>query len=268
VRLVVHGTHDRDGQAEARRAAAIVAERLAPRPVELGFIEFAEPSVNQAVGQLVRRGVRRLTVAPLMLFAAAHVKRDIPRLVAQGIADSGLADAGVAVRYGEPLDCHPAVLEVSVARFAEQSAKYAQSGKPEPTDSPAADKTLLLLVGRGSSDPEAIGRFEEFARQWQKMTPEVDLRVCYLAAARPSFEEAITTAGGGPERRVVVQPHLLFHGRLMDRLKEQVAQCQAKDPAREWVLCRHLGPSERIIDGILERLAGAESLDDPKGSGE
>jgi sirohydrochlorin ferrochelatase len=264
VLLVVHGTRDRKGLAEARRALAMVTRRLAPRPVELGFIELAEPSIGEAVARLIERRVRHFTVAPLMLFAAAHVKQDIPRMVADGLSGvdvkglgvkgPGVYGPGVRVTYAGALDCHPAVLDVSAARFDEQ------------IDSRRATDAVLLLVGRGSSDVAAIGRFEEFAERRRQLTPVADMRVCYLAVASPSFEEAITAARRGPQRYVVIQPHLLFHGRLMQQLKERVACCRADDTTRKWWLCQHLGPSEQIVDAVVQSVTDVERQEFETGS--
>jgi sirohydrochlorin ferrochelatase len=276
--LVVHGTRDRVGVAEAHRALEMVAERMAPRPVELGFIELAKPSIAEAVARLVQRRVRQFTVAPLMLFAAAHVKQDIPRMVADGLGSPSKKGPGtqgpdmqgsaVQVRYADVLDCHAAVLEASAARFAQQATQFHQQAnqQAEQTDVPEAADTLLLLVGRGSGDRAAIGRFEEFARRRRQLTPVADLRVCYVAVASPSFEEAITAACSGPQGRIVVQPHLLFQGRLIQQLKERIARCQIDDTARKWFLCQHLGPSRRIVDAVVDRVADVERRTDETGT--
>ncbi|MEZ6068749.1 MAG: sirohydrochlorin chelatase [Pirellulales bacterium] len=246
VLLVVHGTRDRRGVAEALRALTMIGERVAPRPVELGFIELAEPDIGSAVERLVQRGVRRLTVAPLMLLAADHVKQDIPRMIGTALSGSDIESV-----YAQPLDTHPLVLETSARRLAEQV------GGSEVADA------LVLLVGRGSGDPEAIARFEEFARLRRLSTSAAEIRTCYLAAAHPRFEQAVEEAGLARQHRVVVQPHLLFQGRLMQQLEVDVAAAQSRDRSRKWLLCRHLGPDELIVDAVLARLAEAETSHGP-----
>jgi sirohydrochlorin ferrochelatase len=57
---------------------------------------------------------------------------------------------------------------------------------------------------------------------------------------------------------VVVQPHLLFGGVLLERIRnvvERQAQCH---PRIEWLLTDHLGPSPLVARAIAAR--AAESL--------
>ena len=70
--LVGHGTRDRIGLSEIGEFGAKVARRLRARPVELGFIELAEPTIGAALDRLVERGAARVCVVPLLLFAAGH----------------------------------------------------------------------------------------------------------------------------------------------------------------------------------------------------
>src|SRR5436190_669000 len=83
--LVGHGTRDAEGLAEFASLARLVMERLPEFAVEPCFLELAEPDIPTAVHRLMASGIRQLTVAPLLLFAAGHAKRDIPMTVAEAI---------------------------------------------------------------------------------------------------------------------------------------------------------------------------------------
>ena len=90
---------------------------------------------------------------PLVLFSAGHAKRDIPAALAQAIA----RNPGVDIELCPPLGCHPAILEL-VASTSTAGRRLSAGAR---TVSP--DETLLILVGRGSSDAEAIAEMRRLA---------------------------------------------------------------------------------------------------------
>jgi sirohydrochlorin cobaltochelatase len=71
VLLVGHGTRSKQGQSQFLSLAEQVRQRL-NRPLEPAFLELAEPTIEQAVEQLVASRVDRLIVMPLLLFAGGN----------------------------------------------------------------------------------------------------------------------------------------------------------------------------------------------------
>ncbi len=65
--LVGHGTRDARGLAEYQAIARQVAELADGFSVEACYLELAEPSIATAMQRLLEAGVRRVTVAPLLL---------------------------------------------------------------------------------------------------------------------------------------------------------------------------------------------------------
>ena len=49
--------------------------------VSVGFLEFARPSIGNAIDECVKSGAKSITVIPYFLSAGKHVKQDIPYLV-------------------------------------------------------------------------------------------------------------------------------------------------------------------------------------------
>ena len=75
--LVGHGSRDAAGNAEFED---LVARYRAAHPeldVSHGYVEIAEPSLAVALSTLAARNTR-VIVVPLFLFAAGHIKNDIP----------------------------------------------------------------------------------------------------------------------------------------------------------------------------------------------
>ncbi|MFM8250268.1 MAG: CbiX/SirB N-terminal domain-containing protein, partial [Planctomycetota bacterium] len=59
-------------------------------------------------------------------------------------------------------------------------------------------------------------------------------------------------------RRIVVQPHILFQGDLLERVQTRIRVAAESDRQRTWYLAEHLGPEDELLDTILAR--GAEVL--------
>lgn len=239
--VVGHGTADATGAAETAEVAALAAALVPGVPVELGFLEVIEPSIAVAVARLAARGCRELVAAPLLLFAAGHARRDVPEALA-----SAVAAAGLTARQAEPLGLHDAIVELSARRRDEALRRH--------VDVPAGD-TVFVVLGRGASDPGALGRLREFAEaslaagDWRPHRVEYG----FAAAARPTLDEALAAAAAGRPRRVVVQPHLLFHGHVEEQVSAAVARTRAAWPGIDWVAVGRLGPDPQVARALVDR---------------
>lgn len=79
--LVDHGSRAQASNAQLGELAAVVRRHL-PVSVELAWahMELAEPSIEQAINELVRRGISQVVVVPHMLAPGRHATEDVPRL--------------------------------------------------------------------------------------------------------------------------------------------------------------------------------------------
>jgi len=242
--VVGHGTADPVGAAETRDIAGLVARMLPDVAVELGFLEVIGPSIGDALERLATWGCTDVVAAPLLLFTAGHARRDVPEAVRDGAAKVGLT-----VRQSDALGCHPDILSLTRRRRLEALAML------EPV--PDAD-TVLLVVGRGSSDPTAHRQLHDFIMA----TGPTQSRVAFgfVAAARPTLAEAIADAAGGtgfggdrPVCRVVVQPHLLFRGHVEEQVTAAVDRGRREYPGIEWVQVQRLGADPLVAQAVVDR---------------
>ncbi len=244
--VVGHGTADPVGVAETRAVADRVASLLPGVPVTLGFLEVIGPGIDEALGVLAAAGCREVVVAPLLLFAAGHAKRDIPEAVRAAAAAKGMN-----VFQAEPLGCHPAIVALARRRRLEAVV----GGSTEPAS------TTLVVVGRGSSDPEASVHLRTFvAATLAADPPPHRLLFGFVAAARPGLAEAIDAAIDPTDdgvRRILVQPHLLFRGHVEDQVIAAVDGGRARRPDIEWVRAARLGPDPLVATALVERAMAA-----------
>jgi len=272
--VVGHGTADPVGAEETRQIAALVAGMLPDVAVELGFLEVIGPSIGEALERLAARGCTEVVAAPLLLFTAGHARRDVPEAVREGAMRAGLV-----VRQADALGCHPDIVALTQQRRREALAPLA----PVPEEN-----TVLLMIGRGSSDPTAHRQLHDFAvASCQNQNQDEDrfnvptdsavpcrsrIELGFVAAARPTLDEAIVNAAGGvgavnsggnsggnsvPVRRVVVQPHLLFRGHVEEQVNAAVDRGRREHPGIEWVQVQRLGADRLVAQTLIDRAAVA-----------
>ncbi len=239
--VVGHGTADPIGVVETRSVAEQVAARVPGVPVALGFLEVCGPSLEEALAALATAGCREVVVVPLLLFEAGHAKRDVPQAIGAAASAQRLV-----VRQAEPLGCHSAIVALSRRRRVEAIAGH---------DHVAPSETTLVMVGRGSSDPTAVTQMRLFAAATLEAEPPPHrLLVGFVAAARPSLDEAIAAAGDPADdsvRRIIVQPHLLFRGHVEEQVMAAVDAGRARRPDLEWLRAARLGPDPLVAEVLV-----------------
>src|SRR5712675_126276 len=114
VLLCGHGSRDPEAVREFEIAAAGLRSRLPGFDFAIGYLEFARPTIRDGLALLAARGARRVLAIPGMLFAASHVKNDLPWEMNSFMADN----PGVEVRLGRDLGIDPKLLAAAAARIA------------------------------------------------------------------------------------------------------------------------------------------------------
>lgn len=251
--IVGHGSREAVGVREFLATVEQMRTLAQRTPIEPCFLEFAEPSIAEGFRRLVAQGVREVIVSPVLLFAAGHAKRDIPDAVAAVAAQV----PGVTTRQAEHLGSEPSLLALSQLRYDEALASTAKS----------FDQTLLVLVGRGSLDAQATAEMHAFARKRERILesgggPSPAVEVAFVAMAEPRLPSVLEKLAAGPPKRIVVQPHLLFGGVLLDRITEIVGEFASRHPQHEWLAVDHLGAHPLVAEALLARAAATLSPSD------
>jgi sirohydrochlorin cobaltochelatase len=237
--MVGHGTRSAAGVAAFGRLVERV-RALAdgdPPAVGGGFIELSSPSLAAEVGRMLCAGHPELVAVPLVLVAAGHGKGDIPAALAR----ERLRHPGLRWRYGRPLGPHPVLLEVLADRIDAALAGTPRQG------------THVVLVGRGSTDPDANADVAKVARLLWEGRGYAGTEFCFVSLAGPSVPAALDKVRKLDADRVVVAPYFLFPGVLPDRVAAQSYQFAGLHPGLDIRVAGLIGDCAELAGLVLER---------------
>jgi sirohydrochlorin cobaltochelatase len=240
IMFVGHGSRDREGTEQFERLVDLFRGAEPERIVEYGFLELADPVIDVGIAACVEQGAKAIAVLPGMLMAAGHTKNDIP----SAIRAARIRHPDVDFRYGRHLHLHAKIIELCQLRLeeAERSARPHERGD-----------TLLLVVGRGSSDPDANGDIHKLARiLWEEMGFGW-ASVCFSGVASPLVPEALERCRRMGFGRIVVFPFLLFTGIVEKRIRE-ITHAFGREHRCVEVLCAsYLNAHSLLCDVFRER---------------
>ena len=250
VLLCGHGSRDPEAVGEFEVAAAALRARLAALvpggDFATGYLEFARPTIGEALASLKAQGARHILAIPGMLFAASHVKNDLPWEMNSFMADN----PGIEVRLGRDLAIDPKLLDAAADRIA----AAAPDGRAD---------TLLVVVGRGTNDPDANSNIAKIARMlWEGMGFGW-AEAAFSGVAHPRVDVALERAARLGFRRIVVFPYFLFTGVLVKRIYAETDRVAARFPDIEFVKAGYLRDHPQVIDAFVDRVAEFDG-GDPK----
>jgi energy-coupling factor transporter ATP-binding protein EcfA2/sirohydrochlorin ferrochelatase len=242
--LVGHGSRDPAAAAEFACLRDLVADRLPGRRVAGGFLELAEPPIDQAVDELVASGASDVVAVPYVLFGAGHLKDDGPAVLGR----ARRRHPGVHFRLARDLGIHPAVLDVAEDRAR---ATVAELG----------GGATVVLVGRGSTDPDACAEFVKLARLLGDGRGLGTVEPAFVAMTSPSLEDALDRAHRLGAERLAVVPAFLFPGVLVDKIAARAAVWAAERGGVAVATAPPLGADPRLADLVVERFHEAQHGD-------
>jgi sirohydrochlorin cobaltochelatase len=236
-----HGSRDPDAIAEFERFAAALHRRLPAVDVASGYLEFARPTIRDGLAELVARGAGRIVAIPGMLFAASHVKNDLPWEINSFAAEN----PRIEIRFGRDLAIDPLLLRAAADRIAavETDARIARAD------------SVLVVVGRGTNDPDANSNVAKVTRMlWEGMRFGW-AETAFSGVAAPRVDAALTRAARLGFRRIVVFPYFLFTGVLVKRIYAQTDASARRFPDIEFVKAGHLRDHPSVLDAFGARIA-------------
>ena len=236
-----HGSRNRLAVEEFAQMVEALRPKLAPLPVEHGYLEFARPILRDGLESLRQQGVTRVLAIPAMLFAAGHAKNDIP-----SVLNTYTAETGLPIDYGRELGVDRLMVAAAGARVQECLDRASP-------DVPLSD-TLLVVVGRGSSDPDANSNVAKVTRMLVEGFGFGWGETVYSGVTFPLVEPGLRHVVRLGFRRVVVLPYFLFSGVLVSRIRQHTDIVAADHPDVEFLPAGYLGDHPMVVDTFRERV--------------
>jgi sirohydrochlorin cobaltochelatase len=234
-----HGSRDSEAIAEFELVAATLRPRLPEFDLGIGYLEFARPTIHDGLAALAARGARQILAIPAMLFEASHVKNDLPREMSGFMAGNPAVD----VRLGRDLASDPGLLRAAADRIADA----APDGVPRR-------ETLVAVVGRGASDPDANANFSKLARLLGEAMGFGGVEAAFSSLAHPRVDEALTRGAQMGFRRIIAFPYFLFTGVLVKRVYAQSDAAARRFPEIEFVNALYLRDHPKVLDALHDRV--------------
>ncbi|MEX1232038.1 MAG: CbiX/SirB N-terminal domain-containing protein [Planctomycetaceae bacterium] len=114
--LIAHGSRQGAANDDLVELAEQIRQRRPGEHVELAYLELAEPTIPQGAARCVAAGVTRVLMLPYFLSAGAHVTKDLERFR----EEFSQSYREIEFELCAPLGLHPLIVDVVLARLAEQ----------------------------------------------------------------------------------------------------------------------------------------------------
>ncbi|WP_430505313.1 CbiX/SirB N-terminal domain-containing protein [Haloparvum sp. PAK95] len=237
--LVGHGSRREKSNEQVRELAADLEERIGV-PTDAAFLELAEPAIPDAVDALAH-SVSRLSMVPLSLFAASHVKNDMPLAVEKARSEH----PGVQFHAGAHLGIHPAILDLLDDRAAAVEDELGVDRE--------ADDVAVVVCARGSSDPDSNADVHKLARLLYEGREFSRVEASFIGVTEPLLEDTLHDVSKTRPDAVVVLPYMLGDGVLTGRIREGAAEFDEEYPYVDAGAGDPLGSDSRLLDVLSDR---------------
>ncbi|KIL38647.1 sirohydrochlorin cobaltochelatase [Gordoniibacillus kamchatkensis] len=243
--FIGHGSREQEGNREFLQFVELVAPSLQDYIVESCFLELTPPYIPQGIEACVRRGAKRVVLIPMMLFSAGHAKIHIPH----EIDEAKQRYPHVQFMYGRPIGVHRKVLDIL-------GRKLAECGLPLQQEEELRD-TAVLVVGRGSSDPDANSDLFKISRLlWeQHRIPLVE--TAFIGVTNPLLEDGLQRCMRLGAKHVVLLPYFLFTGVLIKRMEALLNTYRGLYPECRFTMASYFGFDAGLQELVKERVAEA-----------
>jgi sirohydrochlorin cobaltochelatase len=243
--LLGHGSREAAANEEFERCVgAWRARRSDGAVVAHAYVELAAPSLDEGLAGLAVAAAE-VVVVPLFLFAAGHIKNDVPLALARARARFP------KVRFvaASPLGVHP-----ELARLA-----FERGTSVAPLEGGAGARTALVVVGRGASDPDANADFCKLVRLMGEGRGLLLSEPTFCGITKPQLADTLEHVARAQPDRIVVVPYLLFSGRLVDKLRSLLDDFTRRYPWIRATLAPTLGADARVLALLDERAEQARA---------
>jgi len=234
--LVGHGSRSLASGGEMNDLCLLVRDQLPEVAVDLGFLEMNDPPAGEVLDRLVAAGARRVVVLPLVLLSAGHAKSDVPAIVVDGRG----RHPDVDVRFGSPLGISRDLVAILGGAVVEAGG----GGLP------------LLVIARGTSDPDANGDAHKAARLVAEWTGAPFVHTGFTGVTGPPVPDALEVFARLGYPRIAVVFWFLCTGKLIERARDDIVAFTARTGVGV-IVAGYLGPDPRVVPLVTRRYRDA-----------
>jgi len=235
-----HGSRNKLAIEEFQELTKLIQQRYPNIIVEYGFLEFAKPSLTDALDKLRDDSIKKVIAIPAMLFAAGHVKNDIPSLLM-----SYSSKTNMEIIYGRELGINNLMISAACERVKEV---FEENNSLQPEES------LLVVVGRGSSDPDANSNVSKITRM---IVEGIGLgwgETVFSGVTFPLVEPGLKNVVRLGYKNIIIFPYFLFSGVLVTRIKRQTDLVAINNPQISFIHAKYLSSQSYVVDTFVERI--------------
>jgi len=237
--FIGHGSRRAQSNQEVSSLVALFQKKHPQLRTTHCFVELAKPSFNQKIfEEAARPECRLLIILPLFLFSSRHVKNDIPLVVSKVKAQ--FPDKEIIC--ADSMKASKILVQLSIQRISEAKTKSENKGQS------------LLIIGRGSSDPDSNGEFEKIARLIFEQGPFEAYHTAFVGITGPKVEAQLNFIAKSRPKTLTVFPYFLFQGRLIEQLKEKLEDFKHSYPWIQTHITRPLGVDPKLVDYFSEHV--------------
>ena len=242
------GTDTIDGLREmVSRLQVRLAENRAR--VRMACLEFIQPDLPQAVGELVSEGCTDITVMPFLLGQGTHTTDDLEEEIARSLEVYPQA----RIRASEVFGPDPALVDIVLRRV--QARSSALNGAPN--DAPTG--VMLVKAGTRSQSEDHLWLFKMGSMLGKRLGSRYAVAVAQSHFGSPTMEEA---AAELVERQgvsaVTCVPYIFFPGLILTRnIMGGLETLGQKYPGIDFDVTPTLGVEDGLVELTARRILEA-----------
>ena len=235
-----HGSRNKLAIKEFKELRGFIQKRFIGIKVEYGFLEFAKPSIFDGLEKLRRDSIKKVIAIPAMLFAAGHVKNDIPSVLMSYANKNNME-----IIYGKELGINNLMISAACERVKEV---FDNNSYLKPSE------TILVVVGRGSSDPDANSNVAKITRMIVEGLGIGWGETVFSGVTFPLVEPGLNHIVKLGYKNIIIFPYFLFSGVLVSRIKRQKNIVAMNNPKLGFYEADYLSSHPYVVDTFVERV--------------
>jgi len=156
---------------------------------------------------------------------------------------------GTVISYGRELG-----IDLKMIRAAGERIQQAIDAADADEGTVALHDTLLMVVGRGSSDPDANSNVSKVMRMLWEGFGFGWAETCYSGVTFPLVGPGLSHAAKLGYKRIIVFPYFLFTGVLVKRIYSETDAVAANHPDIQFIKASYLSDHPLVLDTFEDRV--------------